>query len=107
MKPQPTNTPETREPTKNRQILLSSRPSGEPSQDNFQLAETEIPKPGPGQILLRTLSLSLDPYMRGRMDAAPSYAPPVEIGEVMGGQSVCEVVESNVPNYYPDDIVLA
>jgi NADPH-dependent curcumin reductase len=107
MKPQPTNTRGTREPTKNHQILLSSRPSGEPSQDNFQLAETEIPKPGPGQLLLRTIYLSLDPYMRGRMNAGPSYAPPVEIGEVMGGQSVCEVVESNVPNYYPDDIVLA
>jgi NADPH-dependent curcumin reductase len=106
-KPQPINTPETREPTKNRQILLSSRPSGEPSQDNFQLAETEIPKPGPGQMLLRTIYLSLDPYMRGRMNAGPSYAPPVELGEVMGGQSVCEVVESNVPNYYPGDIVLA
>jgi NADPH-dependent curcumin reductase CurA len=107
MKPQPTNTPETQEPTKNHQILLSSRPSGEPSPDNFQLTETEIPKPGPGQMLLRTIYLSLDPYMRGRMNAGPSYAPPVEIGEVMGGQSVCEVVESNVPNYYPGDIVLA
>ena len=106
-KPQPINTPETQEPTKNRQILLSSRPSGEPSQDNFQLAETEIPKPGPGQMLLRTIYLSLDPYMRGRMDAAPSYAPRVEIGEVMSGKSVCQVVESNVPNYYPGDIVLA
>jgi NADPH-dependent curcumin reductase CurA len=107
MKPQPTNTPETREPTKNHQILLSSRPSGEPSQDNFQLAEAEIPKPGPGQMLLRTIYLSLDPYMRGRMNAGPSYAPPVELGEVMGGQSVCEVVESNLPNYHPGDIVLA
>src|SRR5207253_7224995 len=51
--------------------------------------------------------LSLDPYMRGRMNAGPSYAPRVEIGEVMSGQSVCEVVESNVPNYFPGDIVLA
>jgi NADPH-dependent curcumin reductase len=74
MKPQPTNTPETREPTKNHQILLSSRPSGEPSQDNFQLTETEVPKAGPGQMLLRTIYLSLDPYMRGRMNAGPSYA---------------------------------
>src|SRR4029077_13961093 len=106
-KPQPINTPETREPKKNRQILLSSRQSGEPSQDNFQLAEIEIPKPGPGQMLLRTIYLSLDPYMRGRMSAGPSYAPPLGIGEVMGGQSVCEVVESNLPNYHPGDIVLA
>jgi hypothetical protein len=95
------------QPTKNQQILLGSRPSGEATLDNFQLTETEIPKPGPGQILLRTIYLSLDPYMRGRMNAGPSYAPPVELGEVMGGQSVCEVVESNLPNYHPGDIVLA
>jgi NADPH-dependent curcumin reductase len=98
---------ETRESTKNHRILLSSRPSGEPSQDNFQLTEAEIPKPGPGQMFLRTIYLSLDPYMRGRMNAGRSYTSPVEIGEVMGGQSVCEVVESNVPNYSPGDIVLA
>jgi NADPH-dependent curcumin reductase len=95
------------QPTKNRQILLGSRPSGEPTLDNFQLAENEIPKPGPGQMLLRTIYLSLDPYMRGRMNAGPSYVPSVEIGKVMSGQSVCEVVESNLPNYYPGDIVLA
>ena len=94
-------------PTKNRQILLTSRPSGEPSQDNFQLVETYIPKPGSGQMLLRTIYLSLDPYMRGRMNAGPSYSAPVEIGEVMVGQSVCEVVESNVPNCRSGDIVLA
>jgi len=107
MKPPPTNTPETREPTKNLQILLSSRPSGEPSPDNFRLTETEIPKPGPGQMLLRTIYLSLDPYMRGRMNAGPSYAPRVEIGEVMRGESVCEVVKSNIPDYHPGDIVVA
>jgi NADPH-dependent curcumin reductase CurA len=94
-------------PTINRQILLASRPSGEPSPDNFQLAETEIPKPGSGQMLLRTVYLSLDPYMRGRMDPGPSYAPRVEIGQVMVGRSVCEVVESKIPNYRPGDIVLA
>jgi NADPH-dependent curcumin reductase CurA len=106
MKPHSTNTPETREPIKNRQIFLSSRPSGEPSQDNFRLGETEIPKPGPGQMLLRTIYLSVDPYMRSRMNAGPSYAPRLEIGEVMVGQSVCQVVESNVSNYSPGDIVL-
>ena len=94
-------------PTKNRQILLASRPSGEPSPDNFQLVETDIPKPGSGQMLLRTIYLSLDPYMRGRMNAGPSYSPPVEIGEVMVGQSICEVVESNLPNRRSGDIVLA
>ena len=91
----------------NRQILLASRPSGEPSPDNFRLAETEIPKPGSGQMLLRTVYLSLDPYMRGRMDPGPSYAPRVEIGQVMVGQSICEVVESKISNYRSGDIVLA
>jgi NADPH-dependent curcumin reductase CurA len=76
---------------KNRQILLASRPSGEPSEGNFKLTDNEIPKPGSGQMLLRTIYLSRDPYMRGRMDAGPSYAPRVEIGEVMVGRSVCEV----------------
>jgi len=95
------------QPTKNQQILLGSRPSGEATLDHFQLTETEIPKPGLGQMLLRTIYLSLDPYMRGRMNAGPSYAAPVEIGKVMSGQSVCEVVESNLPNYYPGDIILA
>jgi NADPH-dependent curcumin reductase CurA len=94
-------------PSINRQILLASRPSGEPSLDNFRLAETEIPKPGSGQTLLRTVYLSLDPYMRGRMDPGPSYAPPVEIGQVMVGQSICEVVESKISNFQAGDIVLA
>jgi NADPH-dependent curcumin reductase len=91
----------------NRQVLLASRPSGEPSQSNFQFAETEIAEPGPGQMMLRTIYLSLDPYMRGRMDPGPSYAPRVEIGQVMVGQSVCEVVKSKIPSYQPGDIVLA
>ena len=57
---------------KNRQILLASRPHGEPSLDNFKLVETAVPKPGPGQMLLHTVYLSLDPHMRGRMNAAAS-----------------------------------
>jgi len=107
MNSQTTKTPRNVERTKNRQILLASRPSGEPSPENFELAETEIPTPGPGQMLLRTIYLSLDPYMRGRMNAGPSYAPPVEIGEAMVGATVCEVIESNVPNFHPGEIVLA
>jgi NADPH-dependent curcumin reductase CurA len=104
---QPTPTAEKRIPTMNRQIILASRPSGEPLLDNFQSAETEIPKPGSGQMLLRTVYLSLDPYMRGRMNPGPSYAPRVEIGQVMVGLSVCEVVESKIPDYQPGDIVVA
>src|SRR5437762_11835160 len=92
---------------KNRQILLASRPSGEPTPDNFRLVEVEVPRPGPGQMLLRTVYLSLDPYMRGRMNAGPSYAPPVEVGGVMEGRAVCEVVHSNLPEYHVEDIVLA
>ena len=107
MNSQTTKTPLHLERTKNRQILLASRPSGEPSQENFKLAETEIPKPGPGQMLLRTIYLSLDPYMRGRMNAGPSYAPRVEIGEVMVGQAVCEAMASNLPSFHAGDIVLA
>ena len=87
-------------------IVLASRPVGEPTLDNFRLEELPIPKPGPGQMLLRTLWLSLDPYMRGRMSDAPSYAKPVGIGEVMEGGTVSEVVASNVPQFANGDIVV-
>jgi NADPH-dependent curcumin reductase CurA len=79
----------------NRQILLASRPNGEPTLENFRQVEGEIQRPGPGQMLLRSIFLSLDPYMRGRMNAAKSYAPPVEIGQVREGRAIAEVVESN------------
>jgi NADPH-dependent curcumin reductase CurA len=92
---------------KNRQVLLASRPRGEPGPDNFKLVETAVPEPGPGQMLLRTIYLSLDPYMRGRMNAAASYAKRVEVGEVMEGRAVCAVVKSNLPGYKVGDIVVA
>jgi NADPH-dependent curcumin reductase len=92
---------------RNRQVLLASRPHGEPTPANFKLVETDVPEPGPGQMLLRAIYLSLDPYMRGRMNAGPSYAKPVEVGEVMEGSAVCEVVKSNLPQYKPGDIVVA
>jgi NADPH-dependent curcumin reductase CurA len=91
----------------NRQILLVSRPNGEPTLDNFGTVESEIPQPGPGQMLLRSIYLSLDPYMRGRMSAAKSYAPPVELGQVMEGRAVAEVVQSNLPGYQHGDVVFA
>jgi hypothetical protein len=69
-------------------IVLASRPVGEPTSDNFRLEEGPIPQPGPGQMLLRTQWLSLDPYMRGRMSDAPSYAKPVGIGELIAGGTV-------------------
>ncbi|HWR36930.1 MAG TPA: NADP-dependent oxidoreductase [Clostridia bacterium] len=93
--------------TKNRRIVLAARPKGEPQESDFRLEELEIPAPGDRGVLLRTLYLSLDPYMRGRMSAGPSYAPPVEIGQVMEGGTVCEVVESGDPQFSPGDIVLA
>jgi NADPH-dependent curcumin reductase CurA len=92
---------------KNRQIVLASRPRGEPSPDNFKLVETAVPEAGPGQMLLRTVYLSLDPYMRGRMNAGASYAQPVEVGQVMEGSAVCVVVKSSLPGYQAGDIVLA
>lgn len=92
---------------KNRQILLASRPSGAPTAENFELVEGELPAPGPEQILLKTLYLSLDPYMRGRMNDGPSYAEPVAVGGVMTAGTVCEVVESKLEGYEAGDIVLA
>jgi NADPH-dependent curcumin reductase CurA len=89
----------------NRQILLASRPVGEPKPGDFSLVETPIPTPGPGQALLRTLWLSLDPYMRGRMNDSKSYAKPVGLGEVMVGGTVARVEDSNLPGFQPGDIV--
>ncbi|QUY46551.1 NADP-dependent oxidoreductase [Serratia plymuthica] len=90
----------------NRRILLASRPHGEPTADNFRLETGAIPQPAAGQVLLRTVYLSLDPYMRGRMSDAPSYAPPVEIGQVMVGGTVSRVVTSQHPGFKPGDWVL-
>src|SRR5579862_4718305 len=91
----------------NRRIVLARRPQGAPTADDFRLEELPLPTAGPGEVLLRTLYLSLDPYMRGRMNAGPSYAPPVEIGGVMVGATVSEVVESASPGLQPGDIVSA
>jgi NADPH-dependent curcumin reductase CurA len=90
----------------NRQILLHSRPEGAPSRDNFELVAQPVPQPGAGELLMRTLYLSLDPYMRGRMSAAKSYAKPAEVGAPMVGATVGEVLESNHPDYAAGDIVL-
>ena len=78
-----------------RRIVLASRPVGEPKASDFRLEEFPVPQPGPGQMLLRTRWLSLDPYMRGRMSDAPSYAKPVGIDEVMEAGTVSEVAASN------------
>ncbi len=92
---------------RNIQVVLASRPRGEPTAENFKIVETAVPEAGPGRMLLRTVYLSLDPYMRGRMSAGPSYATPVEVGEVMQGGAVCVVMNSNLPGYVVGDIVVA
>jgi NADPH-dependent curcumin reductase CurA len=90
----------------NRRIVLAARPTGEPKDSDFRLEESPIPSPAAGEVLLRALYLSLDPYMRGRMNAAKSYAAPVEIGQVMEGGTISEVVESRSPDFSQGDIVL-
>ena len=90
----------------NLQVQLASRPTGWVEESNFRFVESPVPKPGPGQLLLKNLWLSLDPYMRGRMSDAKSYATPVQIGEVMVGGAVGEVVESNHPKFKAGDHVV-
>jgi NADPH-dependent curcumin reductase CurA len=90
----------------NRQILLASRPQGAVREENFRIVDSPIAKPGEGEVLVKNEWLSLDPYMRGRMNEAKSYAMPVAIGEVMVGQTVGEVIESRDPAFKPGDKVL-
>jgi NADPH-dependent curcumin reductase len=87
----------------NLQVQLASRPTGWVEESNFRIVESAVPQLGPGQLLVKNLWLSLDPYMRGRMSDAKSYATPVQIGEVMVGGAVGEVVESNHPKFKPGD----
>ncbi|PTR41271.1 hypothetical protein C8K38_112154 [Rhodococcus sp. OK611] len=94
-------------PAENTRIVLASRPVGEPHPSDFRIETVPVPVPGDGQLLLKTLYLSLDPYMRGRMSAAKSYADPVELGDVMVGGTVCEVVESKDPAFHAGDVVLS
>jgi NADPH-dependent curcumin reductase CurA len=94
-------------PSENMQIRLASRPDGKPVPENFTVTREPVPEPADGQVLIRTRYLSLDPYMRGRMSDAPSYAPPVEVGGIMVGATVGEVVTSRDPSLAPGDTVLA
>jgi NADPH-dependent curcumin reductase CurA len=91
--------------TINRQILLAKRPTGWVTEADFRLVESPVPVPGDGQVLIRNHYLSLDPYMRGRMDDAPSYAENVKVGDVMVGGTVGEVVESKNPKFTPGMMV--
>jgi NADPH-dependent curcumin reductase CurA len=89
-----------------RRIVLAARPNGEPQDEDFRLEAVDLSSPGEDQVLLRTIYLSLDPYMRGRMNAGPSYAAPVEVGQVMEGGTVSAVVESRSPHFMPGEMVL-
>jgi NADPH-dependent curcumin reductase len=91
----------------NRRIVLKSRPAGAPTPDNFRLEEIPVPAPSSGQLLLRTVYLSLDPYMRGRMNEGPSYAPPVAVGDPMVGGTVSRVEASNHPGFQKGELVLS
>jgi NADPH-dependent curcumin reductase CurA len=93
--------------TAGKRVLLAARPVGEPKESDFRIEEMPVPTAAPGQMLLRTLWLSLDPYMRGRMSDAPSYATPVAIGQVMEGRTVSEVVASNLDGFAAGDIVFS
>jgi NADPH-dependent curcumin reductase CurA len=94
-------------PATNKRILLARRPGGAPKAADFGSEETPIAAPKEGEVLLRILYLSLDPYMRGRMNAGRSYARPVEIGEIMEGATVAEVAESRNAGFAKGDIVLS
>src|ERR1700720_1494283 len=92
---------------KARQIVLAARPRGRPKLTDFRLEETAIPTPPSGQLLLGVQYLSLDPYMRGRMDDRKSYAKPLQLGDVMPGETVARVTAPKHPAYAEGDIVLA
>ena len=91
--------------TLNRRWILANRPTGLPDETTFQLEEVPVAETGDGQVRVRTQWLSVDPYMRGRLRDAPSYAPPVQLGEVMVGGGVGEVVESRAAGFATGDIV--
>jgi NADPH-dependent curcumin reductase CurA len=92
--------------TTSREVRLVARPSGAPVTDDFELAEVEVPAPGEGEVLVRNLFLSVDPYMRGRMNDVKSYVPPYQLGQAMDGGAVGEVVASNSDSHSVGDLVL-
>jgi NADPH-dependent curcumin reductase CurA len=92
--------------TKGLDIRLAKRPNGWPTEENFEIVQAEVPRPAPGQVLVRNLLMSVDPYMRGRMDDVKSYAPPFQVGEPLEGGAVGEVIESTVDDIQPGDTLL-
>src|SRR6202040_1153243 len=88
---------------KNTQVLFRSRPEAFPSESNFEIVQSEVPETGKVQVLRKTIYLSVDPYMRGRMSTARSYAEPAKLGEPMVGSTISEVLESKNPRYQSGD----
>src|SRR5215470_6696972 len=91
--------------TSSREIRLASRPHAWPTAENFELATVEVPPPDEGQVLVRNLFISVDPYMRGRMNDAKSYVPPFQVGQPLEGGAVGEVVASRAAGIAPGDVV--
>jgi len=88
------------------EVRLAARPHGWPTAETFEIVETEVADPGPGQVLVRNLMMSIDPYMRGRMNDRKSYTPPFQLGEPLEGAAVGEVVASGADEFKPGDTVL-
>src|SRR5271170_5874925 len=89
-----------------RSVVLKHRPRGEPEASDFEVQEDEIPAPGPGEVVTRTIWLSIDPYMRGRLREEQTYAVAIQIGEVMTGETVGEVIASGDPGFAVGDIAV-
>ena len=91
--------------TLSREVRLKSRPVGTPTPDNFEVASVDLPSPAPGQVQVKNTWMTVDPYMRGRMNDVKSYSPPFQLGEAMQGGAVGEIVESNDPAFKAGDAV--
>jgi len=92
---------------KSRQVLLASRPTGAPTSDNFRLVDVELPEPGPGEILVRNIYMSVDPYMRGRMNEKQTYAQAWQVGQPADGRAVGEVMTSRNTSFPTGALVVS
>ena len=93
--------------TKSREVRLAARPRGVPTVSDFAIAEVDVPEPGDGEALVRNVFMSVDPYMRGRMNDVKSYVPPFQIGQALDGGAVGEVIASRAPELRAGDVVLS